>query len=170
MFSRNKTFVALAAVVSLILARPYYMTMGNAGRDPVPSVRKVTLSDASGKPLRSLFAGVPSDPRFKRYLQLSALHSARSSCARKPTQVAHLLQLMGLSFDNVVYASPNCGDCGFHINQYYTCAEQCGGDAYDGELESGNSSDGIEVGSLTCTQGGCSGTVATDNCTCDSGY
>lgn len=137
------------------------------------SAMKVSLQDVSGKPLNSLFDGMPID---EQYPQLRRLLAERrpSRCGRRPSRAVRLLQEVGLWFEPVVHACPsNCGDCGYVTGEPIDyCSEECGGNPYNYNLMRSRPEDGIGNGTPRCKVGppaDCPGEVPTTDCDCLSG-
>lgn len=159
---RTKMGVITASSV-LALAVPSFRHLSTAGS---ASEMKVSLQDISGKPLSSLFNGMPVDKRYPEFKRLVAKQRP-SACGRRPSQASRLLRELGLWMQPVVHACGNCGDCGFRETPPFVVCDFCGKNPYHGEIREAADDDGIRNGSLVCTTGpNCPGVVETVNCTC----
>jgi hypothetical protein len=125
------------------------------------------LVDASGKRLTSVFEGLPVDPQYQQFKR--ALAERRLTCNARPNRVGRLWQQLGLSFEPVVHADPDCGGCAMMVINWVNCADVCGSIPYDGDLGFTDYSQGIKTGPIVCKDdsGQCSGEPSTQNCSCD---
>jgi hypothetical protein len=125
---------------------------------------RITIADSSGHPLRSLFDGVAPDSHYPVFKRAAA--ERRPSCGRNVSESSKVWRLLGLSFNTVVHADPECSGCGNAINNFFSCTE-CGGAPYDGELNNAPPQNGIKTGPIECQGDMCPGVASTVNCTCD---
>lgn len=129
------------------------------------SVVNVSLQDVSGKPLSSLFDGMPIDKRYPEFKRLVAEQRSQR-CGQRPRQASRLLRELGLWFEPVVHACVGC-NCGYREVPPYVYCTYCGNNPYHGNLRDALGDDGIMNGRLVCTTGpNCPGIVQTVNCSC----
>lgn len=141
------------------------------------SAIKVSLQDMSGKPLSSLFDGMPIDKRYPAFKRL-VTEQRSQRCGQRPSQARRLLQELGFWFEPVVHAGRSdigklmgieCS-CGYTTYKAIAfCTQACGGYAYDFELARVQPPAGIKSGPRVCTKpppADCPGEITTSTCNC----
>ena len=130
----------------------------------------VRVFDATGRPLASLFEGLPVDPRFPRYAKPPSVSQGcgRAASPKRRSVWSSLLPLLGLSFEGPVVHAQAC-DCG-ETPVYDSCAPVCEGMYWVGETEPSDDPHlGFFIAGLVCknNSGQCPGESATPTCWCD---
>ena len=102
---------AVACFVAALGASIFWITTGAHAAARPSTVRSVSLFDTSGRPLQSLFAGLPVDPRFAEFKRLVTDLANRPHCGRPRSALARLSEAagqfarrLGISADFVVHA------------------------------------------------------------------
>jgi hypothetical protein len=143
-FCKKRTFqiVALAAISVYVGARTYsasHRRQNTSSSQLLHSSQRyaaIYISDTSGHQLESLFDGIPVDPHYSKYKNPPKVTTCqvRSGVQRASSLLRRGLELLGLSFDNPVYAQNICFDCG-KSPAYSNCATPCGGQYWGGPTE-----------------------------------
>jgi hypothetical protein len=170
----KRKFLAVISTVAFVLAVASISLLEHR----FATTRRATppaVFDASGKPINSLFAGLPVDPGYSEFKRIAAEH--KPACGANLTaanntweRLSRTAELLGISTVDPVVHADGCGDCGYRVVQSARCAGVCGGLPYDGDLEFTDETQGIENGAIICKNGvrGC-GEIPTVNCLCDNG-
>jgi len=166
---RTKTgMISVGSVLVLALAvasfRPSSKTRSR-------SAVNVSLQDVSGRPLSSLFDGMPVDKGYPAFKRLVA-DRRPSRCGGRPNQARRLLRELGLWFESVVHAMPppNCS-CGYIPSgeQYDPCSTDCGFELVYPDITRSTGREGIKGGAPLCKElppPTCPGYIPTIRCEC----
>ena len=163
--------IATGSVLVLSLAVASFRPFSNAGS---ASAMKVSLQDMSGKPLSSLFDGMPIEKRYPEFKRLVAERRSQK-CGQRQTRASRLLQELGLWIEPVVHACGTIGcSCGYiPETPDDPCSRDCGIIFTEVDLRHVPGDDGIKNGAPKCTAlppPTCPGYIPNERCKCPPGY